>query len=188
MIEGSGNELGSIEKIPFIPLAIDTKKKINYINNMLHNWMHDNLITVNREIVNSGTTQKIAVNALSSYKIVNIPPIIALSINRFNNKQQRINTSINIQKGINPYKNTTNDRINNITLNGIHWNIHSIVCHRGNTPKSGHYYSILYNDKKKAWYMFDDLKIPSMKQVFMSDKNIINLVKKDCVFLIYKLI
>jgi hypothetical protein len=36
--------------------------------------------------------------------------------------------------------------------------------------------------------MFDDLNIPCMIEISMKDKNIINCIKKNCVFIIYKLL
>lgn len=145
------------EILPFIPLSIPEGITHITIKDMLHNWLYDNGLNNN---------------------IVNIPNIIALSINRFRNNGTRINTDIIIQKKIVP-------TIKKMLMNNIEWIFHALICHKGETPKNGHYYSLLYNSTK--WYLFDDQQIPCLMEVSMTDSNITEMIKKECVFVIYRL-
>lgn len=78
------------------------------------------------------------------------------------------------------------------------WYIHCIICHVGdniyndceltcNTEynTNGHYYTILSSGSK--WIMFDDMHIPSFKEINMSDKVTIDKIKRECIFIIYKM-
>jgi ubiquitin C-terminal hydrolase len=184
------DDIGKIENMSFIPLSIPSDSKVAYLNSMLSSWMHDNPMDIQRNVINNitGKTEQMYVRGLSSYRIVNIPPIIPLWINRYSNTHTRIDTDVIIQESINPYKNSYQENTINISAHGIKWNIHSIICHQGETSKSGHYFTIVYDDIYKKWYMFDDLNIPCMIEISMKDKNIINCIKKNCVFIIYKLL
>ena len=120
----SQDKCGSIEKIPFIPLSPPNTNSVNPsnkssignnigINNMLDNWMFDNMLTLNNK--------KTIIN---NYNIVNVPYLLPLVINRFTCENNRLNIDINIDKIISPFKHE------NKTL---FWNIHAIICHNGNS-------------------------------------------------------
>lgn len=161
-----------VEKIPFIPLALPESIANISIKQMLHNWLYDNI----SEIKN--TDDKDYTKRLHIYNITNLPYIICLSVNRFTNEGIRIETDVIIQKKIRPYDNRF--------INSNEWGFHAAICHRGTTNKSGHYYSLInYAD---IWYIFDDLEFPCMQEVKMDDKYVTDMIKKDCVFLIYRLI
>ena len=51
--------------------------------------------------------------------------------------------------------------------------------------ESGHYYALLCNGEK--WYLFDDSKNPSLKEVSLKDEDIDIKIKKQSIFLLYKL-
>ncbi len=166
----------SEEKIPFIPLSPIPKPTQSgassssssegvTVKDMLTSWMYDNCLN---------TKDK---KGLNTYNIVNTPYIMCMSINRFPNGKDRDNTDVIIQKKINPLMNYT-------LPFQYEWQFHAVICHVGTTPKSGHYYTLLQHDKK--YYIFDDMKVPSIYEVDMADQTITNKVKKDCVFLIYK--
>lgn len=147
------------ENIPFIPLSLQENINNDTIKNMLHRWLYDNVQEYNGK------------NRLCSYNIVNYPLILALSINRFNNTENRITTNVIIQKKLN--------------LNYEEWVFHSAVCHVGETLKHGHYYSLIRNGDDR-WFLFDDLQTPCIKECKMDDKDVTDKIKKECVFLIYK--
>lgn len=164
----------SEERIPYIPL-VPIKSYGNTtsitVKEMLHMWMYDNCSIIKKDTTN--------IKCLNTYNIMNIPYIMCMSINRFLNGKDRNTTDVIIQKKINP--------LSNHTLSfQYEWEFHAAICHIGNTPKSGHYYTLLVHDKK--YYIFDDLKIPSIYEVDMSDKKITDKIKKECIFLIYKYI
>lgn len=173
------NEIGSKEQIPFIPLSIPENKTVTTVKQMLHNWLFDNILDFKRNIITENGQLETFVRGLNTYSICNIPNMIALSINRFNNDGTRINIDIIIQKKI-----SISNKDN--FMNNTELFFHSAICHRGTSTKSGHYYTLLSNNNK--WYLFDDLKTPCMKEVSMKDTNVTNSIKKDCVFLIYRLL
>lgn len=166
----SDNDTGIKELLPFIPLSLpDNDDKIS-VKDMIHNWMYDNVIDVTRKV--DPSKEKI-IKGLSTFNLVNIPSIIALSINRFNNIGIRIETSVIIQK--------------KIRLNTSEWVFHAAICHQGNSLTSGHYYTLMSVNNLK-WYIFNDMDTPCMKEVSMDDPSVTNMIKKECVFLIYRLV
>lgn len=171
------NDIGRIESLPYISLAVpvlDSDQEVS-VKMLLNSWMNDNTADLKREIYEKGIKKTKVVKGFNIYKIVNIPPIVAISLNRFTGGE-RIETKIDIQKRIKLYHVCDEG-------NGLKWRIHAIICHRGLTPKSGHYYSILFDDDK--WLVFDDLSIPCLKEVNIKDKIVMDTIKRECVFLIY---
>jgi uncharacterized UBP type Zn finger protein len=160
----------STDQVTFINLTPAKSNSDIKIKDLIYNWFYDNTIDTKNE---NGKTIK----NLGMYQMTNTPYLISLSINRFNNNGERIDTNIIIQKKITLY----NEQI----LNNTKWNFHSAVCHSGENNRSGHYYTLL-SDKGK-WYFFNDLDVPCMKEIVMSDLDVTKLIKKECVFLIYKL-
>ena len=161
-----------VEKIPFIPLALPESIPNISVKQMLHNWLYDNI----SEIKN--TDDKDYTKRLHIYNITNLPYIICLSVNRFTNEGTRIETDVIIQKKIRPYDNRF--------INSNEWGFHAAICHKGATNRSGHYYSLVNVGQK--WYVFNDLDVPCMKEVRMDDGEVTGMIKRDCVFLIYRLI
>lgn len=153
------NKNPNIETIPFIPLFLPEDVSNIAVKNMLMSWLNDNIYQ-NNEQTNLGV-----------YNIINSPLLLPLSINRFNNLGERINTDVIIQK--------------KITLTYNEWYFHAAICHQGESYKSGHYYTLIKTNDDK-WFIFDDLQTPCMKECRMDDIEITNKIKKHCVFLIYK--
>jgi len=191
------NDTGRIEKIPFINLTIptqdnltntkdnnilkkkeDNKKDELSVKELLNNWLNHNIVDIKREIINDFGEKEIKyVKALNIYKVMNVPLFVAISINRFSSIESKKNKiKIDIKKKIKLHNTGENK--------GIKWKIHSIICHKGETIRTGHYYSIIFGSDNK-WLIFDDLIIPSLKQVNIKDTAIMNKIKEECVFLIY---
>jgi uncharacterized UBP type Zn finger protein len=135
-----------------------------------------------KSLVNSWSNIKLnKTNGLcaTSNHILNIPNFLAFSINRFSNSENgRVCRKVDIQKKI---KLSHGEG----ALNDIKWQIHSIVCHRGDSATSGHYYALLHHSNNK-WYLFDDKSVPSLHEVKLDDDQLIETIKTECVFLIYK--
>lgn len=169
-----------VEKMPFIPLSLPNDNTVDKVNvkDLLHTWLYQNELDLTRNINNTETN----ITGLSVYQISNIPEFIALSINRFRNIDDRIETDVIIQKKITPFKHSDN---NDMRL--IEWNFHAAICHIGDSPKSGHYYALLAKKTKDTsdWYLFDDLEQPCLRKVDMDDKEVTGRIKKECVFLLY---
>lgn len=181
------NDIGGETEIPFIPLLIPKDKNSVNIKDMLDIWMYDNAKTkkFRKNITIYNSKKECDVVELDIKNIMNIPQTIALNINRFNFIESngeyecfRDNTDVYIQKKISLFK-------NKYDFNAKEWVFKSALCHRGNTLYDGHYYSLLI--KNNEYYIFDDLKIPSLKKVSMDDNNITSIIKKECVFIIYSL-
>ena len=165
------------EIIPFIPLALPEDQTTITVKNLLHNWLYDNISELKRKDNTKEGNQEKMVNELNTYMITNLPYLLCLAINRFNNQGIRIETDVIIQKKISPY--------NKDLINTNKWDFHAAICHKGLTNKSGHYYTLLASNHK--WYIFDDQEIPCMYEVKMDDKEVTNMIKKECVFLLYRL-
>lgn len=149
-------------KLPFIPLSLTQDDNIK---NILSNWID---------------TQINKSKILNCYKLSNIPQFVILHINRFNNNGKRNNYKLDIMKRIKFFG------INDTSQNYLKWKIHSIICHTGNSNKSGHYYSVVYTYHHK-WLLFDDNMIPSFEQIDMEDDDIKEKIMLESVMLIYTL-
>lgn len=166
----SDSDVGIKELLPFIPLSLPENETKITVKEMIHNWLYNNVIDVTRKIE---PDKEKMIKGLATFNLINVPQIIALSVNRFNNLGIRIDTSVIIQK--------------KICINTSEWVFHSAICHRGNSLTSGHYYTLISINNTK-WYTFNDLDVPCMKEVGMDDPEITGLIKKECVFLIYRLL
>jgi len=175
----SDENSGEIEELYYIPLSIPYDKELDEqpsIKHMLYSWLYDNKVNVNRTI----TGKQKDVEGLNVYHLQNIPDFVSLSINRFPTIDKRLDIDVKINKKICPFKHS-----NDSNFKDIEWSIHSVICHKGDSLYSGHYYSLLKN--KDRWYRFDDQCSPCLYEVTMDDKSITSDIKKDSVFIIYKL-
>jgi ubiquitin C-terminal hydrolase len=171
---------GQVEKLPFIPLSLPDNHSQVRIMDLLNSWLNDNVSNLKREIYNdnAGTTTEDDVNALNIYSIVNIPYMLGLGINRFKNIEKRDDTDVIIQRKITPSNNLP------YPLQQA-WTFRAAICHEGDSPKSGHYYCIVAKNNK--FYLFDDLQIPSIYEIRMDDPSITAKIKKNVVFILYRL-
>lgn len=169
----SMSENGIIERIPLIPLSFPNLKDIDTIkvSEMIHSWMYENY-TKRTDFEDTKT-----VSSLNTYNITNIPTVLPFSINRFDSFGKRNDTKVIIQKKI----------VINIQYEQLekhYWIFQSAICHRGDSVKSGHYYTLLNCNGK--YYIFDDLSTPSMVAIDMANQKIVDIIKKECVLLIYR--
>jgi len=137
------------------------------IKNLFSNW-------INTELTNSNLT-----NVYNCYKLINIPQFIVLNINRFDYSGKRNNYKLDIMKRIKFFG------ISDTTQNYLKWRINSIICYKGQDYNSGHYYSIISNQKK--WILFDDNLIPSFQNVDLEDTEIREQIMLDSVMIVYTL-
>jgi ubiquitin C-terminal hydrolase len=171
----NNDDTGKIEKVPFISLILEEHTDTTSIKELFNNWMTNNIAEVERIVIENGEKKISNVTVLNTYKITNIPGIVSFAINRFNREGQRLYTKVNIQKKI---KINPQDEYDDMD-----WLFHAAICHTGETTKSGHYYTLLQNCGK--WYIFDDLTVPCMREVKMDDEAVIDIVMRECVFVIY---
>ena len=151
--------LSSTEIIPYIKLEINGQTETS-IKELLYNWLNEKTKSINPTI----------------YRINNIPNIVPIYINRFNNNIKN-QSSVDIKEKIRLYN-------ENDELGKVKWSIHSVICHVGDNIETGHYYTILVNANR--WLMFDNMSVPSICEINMSNTSIINKIKRECVMLIYK--
>lgn len=105
-----------------------------------------------------------------------IPVMIPIYFNR--NNTQYISLQVDIKKKIKFKKNY------DCTQNLASWSIHALICF--SNSGGGNYYSII-NINLNEWYMFSNDKLPSLIQINLSDPNIANKIKQECILAIYKL-
>jgi hypothetical protein len=111
------------------------------------------------------------------YNFKEIPIIIPIYLNRYTTSD--INFSkIDIKNKIKFYKNNDNKQIN------FHWNIHSIICF--SNSGAGSYYS-LFNIDNNIWYLFNNMNIPALSKIDISENDISTKIMQECVLLFYKL-
>lgn len=186
----SKNDIGDLELVPFINLIVpNDNTNETSVKELLNSWMNNNTVSgIHREVIGPNGQKKMDyVKGLNIYKIANVPTFVALSLNRFNNTvdqngnviNKRIETKVNIQKKIKLHHITDSD-----DKDGLKWSIHSIICHKGTSPKSGHYYSVIYGSDNK-WLLFDDLAIPCLRDIDIKDSEIAETIKKESVMMIY---
>lgn len=102
------------------------------------------------------------------YDISNIPVLMCFKLNRGKCKKDvYIQKKIKLSRHLYP---------NNADLE---WDFHSAICF------SDHYYTLLNHNKE--WLIFDNDCIPCIKRIRMDDKQITTHLKKESIFLIYKL-
>ena len=70
--------------------------------------------------------------------------------------------------------------LQNIHNKGVYYNLYGIICHKGETPNSGHY--VAYLKKNNEWYYCDDMKVNLMVQKPFLEES----VKKNCLFFVYE--
>lgn len=129
-------------------------------------------------VVTENTNIKTILNKwlIKNHNITNIPLYVTLNI-----KRESSEINIEIQKKIRLFKYVYPNNVD------IEWNIHSIIC----CDKQNHYYALMIHDHK--WYLFDDQKVPCLKLIEIdkrqriSNDDIINKTKKECVMIIYKI-
>jgi len=172
-ISSDENDEGTIEQIPFIPLTIPPNTELS-VKELTRRWMYENYVQVKRKIDND---TEILVQGLNTYRMMNSPNILSFSINRYNNEGKKNSSKLIINKKIRPQNNSD-------LLERHVWIFQAAICHKGNSLKEGHYYSLLYHNDH--YYIFDDLCIPSLKIVNMKDPDISNAIKEECVFIIYR--
>ena len=149
---------------------IDKNKNLISIIDLDINDKIDNTISL-KDLIDNWLLNKCN-NNLDVKKILNIPELIALKINR-NNRS----IDININKKICIFNYTRQ-----YDLEKLRWNILSIICQ---DSISNNYYSVLIINEK--WYLFNDMEIPCFKEISMSNNLITNKIKKECLLLFYRL-
>lgn len=128
----------------------------------------NNLLYLNIILNTNKTTIKKELNDYMLNKtLVNVPNIIPIKISRNND-----NSEIDINKKI-KFSSDLNKR----------WYIHSILCRNEHNNKKMYYTILLHDDKL---LLFNPNLIPTLKEINL-DNNIKSKIKKECIFIFYKL-
>lgn len=178
------SDIGTIEKIPFIQLIVpkNTTDSAIKVKDMLNSWINDNFVDIQRKILIDGVVENKTIRGTNKFNIVNRPSVIAFVINRFKLNGERDYTMIDIQSKI-VLPN------NDFLCLKNKWLFHSAICHHGSGQtnlKNGHYYSLIHHQDK--YYIFDDLQVPALREISMNNSSITNIIKRECVFILYKII
>lgn len=108
------------------------------------------------------------VTGKAQYKFVDLPQLIPICVERTQD-----GCKIDIMKKI--------QFNNNKTQNNASWIIHSLIC-----QTRSHYYSLVYT-VYGDWYLFDNNKLPSVIKVDITDSNIAEKIKQECVVVLYRI-
>lgn len=147
-------------KYKFIELNLmNNSINIHDINSMIHSW-----ITMNDDLY---------INYIN-----NIPSIIPLYINRYNKNNIYNDSDVIIQTNINIFDFYKSDEFNTYI-----WTFYSSICYCLNKKQ---YYTIINYDND--WYLFNDNNVPCFNKIFMNDNMIVNKIKKESIFVFYKLV
>lgn len=174
----SKDDDGTIEKVPFISLQLKQGTETT-IPILLNAWLNDNPVDIKRETINSdGNTVTSNIKGLNIFRLNNIPTFIPLSINRFDSSLlTKITTKVDIKEKIKLFDNSGD-------YSNIRWTIHAVICHAGDNLKNGHYYTLLHHSNK--WLLFDDMSVPCLKEIEISNTIVVDKIKSECVFIIYR--
>ena len=155
------NSTNSDLKMPYISL---NPTKNTSIRDLFISWI-DKYINKNK-------------NNKYYYKLINIPSYLSFYINRYDNNGDKNNWEVDIMKKTKFFNNTDSKQ------KYIQWKIHSIICNEGDDFETSYYYSVV-TDYNNNWFMFDDRKIPCLSEIDMSNDDIIEKVRKECMFITY---
>lgn len=164
---------GAEEIIPFISLNLDESQEKTTVINLINKWLYNNECSIKRTIEIDGNEFIDDVKGINTYEIINKPNYLCFGINRFHN-DVKIKTAINISTYIKPFKS-----------DNTYYQISSAICHKGISYKNGHYYSFLCDNDNKKYYIFDDLKSPSIEEIDITDNEKTLKIGKEIVFLVY---
>lgn len=170
------NKSSSIEEsVPYISLNLsgDESDGKTTIRELLNKWLYHNNCKVKRKTIVNGKPVEIDVPALNQYSIVNSPNYLGLSINRFTAEEKKIKTLVNV---------STYLRLNN---DETFYSVQGAICHKGESKKMAHYYALICDTDHRKFYVFDDLKSPSLEAISMDDIEKTKEIASEIVFLIY---
>jgi hypothetical protein len=134
------------------------------IKNLLDKWIDKNI--------------KKNKTSLISFKLMELPMIIPIRINRTNENSNNLTFCVDIMEKIR-FKNHTNKNQNKTS-----WIIHSVICF--SNSGGGNYYSIVQGNDNQ-WYLFSNDKMPSFFKINILEKDISEKIKQECVLILYRL-
>jgi len=94
-------------------------------------------------------------DAKKSMSVFSAPPILTLHLKRFNFRGKKINKRVNFDDSLDLKPAMSNES----DITG--YKLYAVVCHRGQSNKSGHYYAHVKASNGK-WYVADDSTIESI--------------------------
>lgn len=151
---------------------IVTNVSINYINiNVDENTNIKSLLKKwTTKLFNNPNTEK------QCCKFIYLPILVPIYLNRLVKEDKLENFKIDINEKI------KFENINNDTQLNAKWVIHSIICKSANNM----YYAII-SMPNKSWYIFSNTKIPAFTKIDITDDNIANKIKQECLIIFYRL-
>lgn len=173
-IDAENKSSSKEESVPYISLNLsnDEPNGKTTVRALLNKWLYHNNCKVKRKTIVDGKEVEIDVPALNQYSIINSPSYLGLSINRFTT-DEKIRTLVNI---------STYLRVN---TSETFYSIQGAICHRGETKKMAHYYALICDIDHRKFYIFDDLKSPSLETISMDNIERTKEIASEIVFLVY---
>lgn len=144
--------------LPYIEVNV---KCDTHIKDLINEWKNKNI--KNKQ-------------SLICYNFKEIPMIIPIYINRKCDDGYISLNKVDIYKRIKFKGKKTN------LSNDCQWTIHSVICF--STSGGGNYYSLIKYDSNN-WYIFGNDRIPSIMKFDMTNKDMCDKIKQECVILFY---
>jgi hypothetical protein len=153
--------------LPYIDITkYVTENKLYCIKKLFDLWIDEHFL---REINNGELKFR--------YSLIDDEPfLLAFNIDRTDNTRS---AEIDIMERVKIDKHIFEQNYN------LSWKINSFICY---SFIKQNYYSIVKKEED-CWFMFDNLMKPSILKynVLSKDSNVCEQIKKECVFIIYKL-
>jgi hypothetical protein len=166
------------EKVPYISISCPMTGDAR-IDEMIAGWMYDNTGSGLKKMY---LGHQVTTPFLHIYRITNIPLLLTIRVERFS-YGYRDTANILPQIIIKPMQFEDGD------VKDLQYKFHSAVCHQGETPTAGHYYSLMSYQKGKHynWTIFNDLQDPSTFKFSMKNKVASHTLKQDIFMVFYML-
>ena len=163
LVEYNGSENESVKTLTLSHIELNASEKTS-TKILLDKWTDKNIKK------NKGS--------LICHRFKEIPMMMPIYINRINEDKNYVSCQVDIMRRI-KFKNH-----NNKNQHGVSWVIHSIICFTNSG--GGNYYSIV-NANDNQWYLFSNDKIPSLIKIQITDEDISEKIKQECVLIFYRL-
>jgi len=184
------SDKGHEENMTLLPIGLydaelQQEQSLN-LNTLLDTFFYENVASGLRRKLGG---QEQEVWALNTYAVENVPSIVAVSLKRFDENLLKIECQVDFPSQINLHKYSGRPEWRSSpVMHSVAWNLRSIVCHRGGSTQSGHYYAYTrysqHDSSSAIWLRMDDAGSPCITQTNVwADP----YVKSEAVLFLYEL-
>ena len=185
------SDRGSEENMALLPVALRDShparsEDMMNLSSLVDTFFFENVAAgLRREV--QGQQQE--VYALNTYSVENVPSVVAVALKRFDEQLLKIENEVDFPAHLNfhKYSGRLEWRSSPIMLS-VPWTLKSVVCHRGRSTQSGHYYAYTRYSKNASpsavWLRLDDESTPCITQTNIWQDP---YVKSEAVLFLYEL-